>query len=128
MTSIFDRAAITILIGSASVVSACASYPVPNAKVASSEAAIRAADETGARNVPQAALHLKLAEEQLQTGKKLMADEENERADFVLRRAQADAELAIALSHTQESRVEAGKALNEVKAVQSGQPAQPGNY
>lgn len=125
MKSIFERATSALLVGGVLGLAACASYPAPNAKVASSEAAIRAADESGAKKVPQAALHLKLAEEQLQNGKALMAEEKNERAEYVLARAEADAEVAIALSHTAESRDEAGKALDEVKAVRSGQTPSP---
>ena len=105
--------------------SACASTPVPNAKVASSEAAIRAADESGAKGVPQAALHMKLAEEQLQSAKQLIGTGANERAEYVLMRAQSDAELAIALSHTEESLAKAGKAQAEVNAVQSGMTPSP---
>jgi hypothetical protein len=127
MKSIFDRAAITVVVCGFLAIEGCASYPAPNAKVATSEAAIRAAEESGAKNVPQAALHLKFAEEQLQSGKDLIAEDKNERAEYVLARAQADAELAIALSHTEESKDEAGKALDEVKAVRSGQVPSPVN-
>ena len=101
----------------------CASTPAPNAKVASSEAAIRAAQETGSRNVPQAALHLKLAEEQLQNAKALMRDNDNKRAEYVLMRAQADAELAIALSHVATSNAQAGAAVDTARAVRTGTPA-----
>jgi hypothetical protein len=125
MKSIFERAAITAATAGLVGITACASYPAPDAKVASSQAAVRAAQESGAKDVPQAALHLKLAEEQLQSAKNLISEDENERAEYVLMRAQSDAELSIALSHTAESRDEAGKALNEVKAVQSGQAPSP---
>jgi hypothetical protein len=103
-------------------VSGCANTQVPNGKVASSEAAIRAAQESGSRNVPQAALHLKLAEEQLQSAKALIRDNENKRAEYVLMRAQADAELAIALSHAAVSSAQAGTAVDEARAVRSGTP------
>ena len=123
MKSILNWAtAIASTIGIVGVVG-CASTPVPNAKVASSEAAIRAADETGSRKVPQAALHLKLAEEQLQTARGLIRDNDNKRAEYVLMRAQADAELAIALSHVAVSNAQAGTAVDEARAVHSGTPA-----
>ena len=121
MKSIFESAASTAAAVGLLALTGCASYPPPNAKVASSEAAIRAAEEADAKSVPRAALHLKLAEDQLEIGKALMKNDENERAEFVLARAQSDAELAIALSHTAESKEDAGKALDEVRAVQSGQ-------
>jgi hypothetical protein len=98
----------------------CASTPVPNARIASSEGAIRAAQETGSRNIPQAALHLKLAEEQLQSAKALIRDNDNKRAEYVLMRAQADAELAIELSHAAASNAKAGAAVDAARAVRSG--------
>jgi len=103
-------------------IAGCAGTPVPTAKVSSSEAAIRAAQETGSGNVPQAALHLKLAEEQLQSAKALIRDNENKRAEYVLMRAQADAELAIALSHVAKSNVQAGAAVDTERAVRTGTP------
>jgi hypothetical protein len=98
---------------------ACASSPVPNAKIASSQAAIRAAQEVGSANLPRAALHLKLAEEQLQSAKALIRDNDNSRAEYVLMRAQADAELAIALSRTAASNAKAGAAVDAARAVRS---------
>jgi len=103
-------------------IAGCAGAPVPNAKVASSEAAIRAAQESGSSKVPQAALQLKLAEEQLASAKALIRDNDNKRAEYVLMRSQADAELAISLSHVAVSNVQAGTAVDEARAVHSGTP------
>src|SRR5688500_18586868 len=102
------RVSAVVVIG----IAGCASTPVPNAKVASSEAAIRAAQETGSKDIPRAALHLKLAEEQLQSAKALIRDNDNKRAEYVLMRAQADAELAIALCRVATSNVQAGAAVD----------------
>ena len=122
MKSVVDRTAMAMAFVGWMGVSACSSHPPPNAKVASSEAAIRAAQETGGRSVPQAALHLKLAEEQLEAGKKLMRDNDNERASYVLSRAEVDAELALALSRAEDTKAKASKALENVRAVRSGAP------
>jgi hypothetical protein len=122
MKSIVDRTAIALAIVGVAGIWGCSSYPVPNAKVASSEAAIRAAQETGSSQVPQAALHLKLAEEQLEQAKKLIRNNDNERASYVLARAEADAELAVALSRAEGSKAKAGTALDNVRAVRSGTP------
>ena len=73
-------------------------------------------------NVPQAALHLKLAEEQLLAAKALIRDNDNKRAEYVLMRAQADAELAIALAHVATSNVQAGVAVDAARAVHTGTP------
>jgi len=125
MKSILGWAAVGVAAVGVMGIAGCAGSPVPNSKVASSEAAIRAAQETGSKNVPQAALHLKLAEEQLLAAKALIRDSENSRAEYVLMRAQADAELAIALSHVAVSNVQAGTAVDEARAVKSGTPPTP---
>jgi hypothetical protein len=122
MKTILGWAAIGVSAVAVMGIAGCGSSPVPNAKMASSEAAIRAAQETGSRNVPQAALHLKLAEEQVQSAKLLIRDNDNKRAEYVLMRAQADAELAIALSHVAVSNVQAGTAVDEARAVHTGTP------
>lgn len=85
------------LVLSLPLLGACATTQLSSDRLSSSEAAIRSADELGAAQVPQAALHLKLAQEQLAQAKKLNEDGDNERADLVLQRANVDAELAVAL-------------------------------
>ena len=69
MKSVLHRNAMALALGAMTALPSCAGTPVPNNKIASSEAAVRAAKETGSRDVPQAALHLKLAEEQLESAK-----------------------------------------------------------
>jgi hypothetical protein len=93
----------------------CGSSPVPVERVASSEAAIRAAQEVGAGQHPQAALHLKLAQEQFEQAKAMINDGKNERAEMVLRRAEADAELAVALARENSTKTEAQKLLEQVQ-------------
>jgi hypothetical protein len=111
---------------------ACASAPPPNDRVASSESAIRGASEVGAEQVPQAALHLKLAQEQLQKAKALMRDGDNNAAAFVLLRAQADAELALAMARESKMQAEARQAIEKARAIGGGPvdptraPSQPG--
>jgi hypothetical protein len=100
---------------------ACASAPQPTERLASAQAAVRAAKEVGAKDVPQAQLHAQLAEEQVQQANKLIAEGENERADSVARRAQADAELAVALAREAESQQQAQAA----EAALTPRPATP---
>jgi len=76
----------------------CGGAAAPTEKLTAAESAMRAAQEVGAHSVPQAELHLKLAEEQVQLARKLSADGDNERAGAVLLRAKADADLAVALA------------------------------
>jgi hypothetical protein len=84
-----------------------------------SEAAVRAAEVGGAQNGPQSALHLKRAREQVDSGKSLIQEGENERADWVLRRAQSDADLALALAAEEARRKQAAAAKEELERLQT---------
>jgi hypothetical protein len=97
---------------------ACASSPVDSERLAASEAAIRAAREMGAEKVPPAQLHLQLAKEQEEQAKKLLKDGDKKRADVLLIRSQADAELALALAREAPARAEAQRALDRVKQLE----------
>jgi len=92
----------------------CASFPAPTEKMASSEAAVRGAREVGADRVPQASLELRLSEEQIGKAKTLMAAGDNELADLMLQRAQADAELALSLAREDQARREAQQLVAQV--------------
>lgn len=101
---------------------ACApSYSAPVQRMADAQAAFRAAKEAGADKDPQALFHLKLAEEQFAKAKNMLDQEENRRADFLLIRSKADAELALAIAQEQENRKEAEEVRS--KAGQQPQPA-----
>lgn len=93
-----------------------ASIPPPTERMASSEGAIRGAQEVGAPTVPRAALHMKLAQEQVDRAKALMQDGRNQEADLVLMRAQVDAELAIALAREETTRKDAQQLAEKVKS------------
>jgi uncharacterized protein DUF4398 len=92
-------------------------YPEPRNQLTASEAAIRAAEVAGAQNSPQSALHLKRAREQIDSGKSLIAEGENERAEWVLRRAQADADLAMSLATEEVQRKRAADAKQELEGL-----------
>lgn len=94
----------TLMAGVALLAVGCASHPAPTDQVASSIAAVRGAEEAGARDVPEAALHMKLAEEQIERAKKLMKDEDNLEAEELAVRANQDAELALALARENQSK------------------------
>lgn len=95
-------------LGAIAVVAAagCASYPAPTEHLASSMAAVRAAQETGAANVPKAQLYLKLAEEETAQAKALIEDGNNERADYMTLRAYNDATLAMAIARQNAARAQ----------------------
>lgn len=106
---------ISLVAAGALALAACASSAVPADRLARSEAAYRSAQEMGAAQNPQAALHLRLAEEQLTTGKTLIKKGDNERADSVLRRAEADAELALSLARSDKAKAEAKQTMENVQ-------------
>jgi hypothetical protein len=95
----------------------CASYPAPTERVNTAESAIGRAQGAGASNVPPAALSLKLAQEEVQKAKKLMQDGDNKRAETMLMRAQADADLAFAQARENQAKNDAQKALDQVKEL-----------
>lgn len=97
----------------------CASSPPPTARYASSEAAIRAAQELNADATPAAQLHLKLARDQFGQAKRLMADGKNDRAEYLLMRAEADADVAIAVAKESQVRKRASEAIEEVRKARS---------
>jgi len=91
--------------------------------------AIRAADEVGAAKVPQAALHLQLAKEELEQAKGLAEKGKKEEAEGMLLRADADAELSVSLSHQEAAKMEAEQALEKVRKLEeeSKLPTKGGN-
>jgi len=95
------------------------SLPPPSDRLATAEAASRSARELGADHEPKAALHLKLAQEQIDQAKKLMTDGDNKRADLVLQRASSDAELAVMLAKENNASTEAQKAKEKVNAMKN---------
>ncbi len=97
-----------------------ASIPPPSDRLASAEAAARSARELGADKEPKAALHLKLATEQIDQAKGLMKDGDNRRADLVLQRANADAELSVMLAKENNAKGEAAAAQAKVNELKGG--------
>lgn len=91
-----------------------------------SSSAIRSAEELGAADVPQAALHLQLANEELAAAKTMNEDRRPNEAASMLLRAEADAELAIALSRADADREAAKAAVQRVRTLQIENPYSPG--
>lgn len=90
-----------------------ATFPPPTQRMADAESAERSARELGADSDPAARLQVKLANEQIAQAKVLVSSGDNKRADFVLLRARADAELAVALAREQNANVDAQKAVEQ---------------
>lgn len=97
---------------------ACGGAPVPVDRMAHSEASIRAAQEVGAPDDPKAALHLRLAQEQwAQADALIKGGGDNHRAEMLLRRAEADAELAVALAKERKTHEEAERLLEQLQVL-----------
>ncbi len=102
---------------SAAVIAGCSGGAVVNKEPSTS--AIRAAEEVGASGVPGASLYLQLAKEELVQAKGLAANGEKEQAESMLECAEADAELAVALSHSEADKKEAAEAIERVRLLRS---------
>ena len=101
------------------IATGCANAPL---RTEASTSGIRAAEEVGAAKVPQASLHLQLAKEELDLARELSAKGEKEQAASMLLRAEADAELAVALSHGDAERLEAEEAMARVRQLRQDNP------
>ena len=94
----------------------CATAPL---RTEGTTSGIRAAEEVGAAKVPQASLHLQLANEELEHAKQLAKKGEGEQARSMLLRAEADAELAVLLSREDGEKTESRAAVARVKELQT---------
>jgi regulator of protease activity HflC (stomatin/prohibitin superfamily) len=97
------------------VIAGCGSGPAVNKEASTS--AIRAAEEVGASNVPGASLYLQLAKEEMENARVLAAKGDKEQAESMLLRAQADGELAVALSRGETDKAEATQAIERVRVL-----------
>lgn len=84
---------------------------------AETTAAIAAAETVAPEDHPEASLHIKLAKDQLQQAKELIEEEENEKAQLILQRATADAELALMLARKTDAEQKAERARAQVEAL-----------
>lgn len=94
----------------------------PPLRTEATTSGIRAAEEVGAAKIPQASLHLQFAKEELELAKQLAAKGEKEQAASMLSRAEADAELAIALSRGDAEKSEARAAVERVRQLRLDNP------
>jgi len=93
-----------LTISTMSALGACGGAAVPQEALSAAQASAKGAEVGGAQEDPKAQLHLKLAHEQIEKAKKLIADDDNEEAARVIDRAQVDADLALALAEEAKAR------------------------
>lgn len=103
----------------------CGGAPIPHDQMASAEAEVRAAQVVvedlralGPNELaPKAQLHLKMARDQVETAKKLIADGQMEEAERTLARAKVDASYSLALAREASARGEANVVLSQVEEL-----------
>jgi hypothetical protein len=105
------------IVSAAALLAACGSSQVPPAKFADAQSKISAADAVGAAHEPRAALHLKMARDQLGQAQQLANDGEDRDAELLIARAKADAEMALMVTREAVARREAEHAQNELKSL-----------
>lgn len=103
---------------------ACAGNP-PTEHLAASMAAVRGAETAGAASVPQAALHLKLAQEQIAEARTMIEKEDYRRADSMAIRAYNDAELALSLAREAQLKSQVKEYADAHPGETRSQPAAP---
>ena len=108
---------LVVALAAACFAAACGSSAVPAERLTNTKAAIRAAEEMEARKTPRAALHLKLANDQVAKAERLIDDGENDRAKLYLDQAQADADLALGLAKEAKERSEAQQAEAKIQEL-----------
>lgn len=108
-----------LVVAIAIATAACGKSAIPADRLGRTEGAIQGAQAMGATQEPSAALHLRLANENLARAKKLISDGENDRARYVLMRAEADANLARSLVNEARAKYEADRAQREIQMMQS---------
>lgn len=98
---------------------ACGGAAVPHDQLSTAQAAVRAAEVGGAPSEPQAALHMKRAQDQIDKAKAMIEEGENEQARRLLDQANADAELALGLAQRKQSETEAAAMREELEELKA---------
>ena len=101
------------------LLAACGGSSLPPAKVADTQSSISAAAAVGAEQNPQAALHLKMARDQLKQGQALIDDDKDDEARLVLERADADAQLSLMITREAQASANVKKAQADVQGLQT---------
>jgi hypothetical protein len=90
------------------------SIPPPRDEWAAAQADVGRAESGGAPNVPDAKLHLQLAQEDLQKSKDLI-DQDNKRAASLIAVARAEAQLALSLAKASIAQSQAQQAQSDLQ-------------
>ena len=106
-----------VALGALILAQACGAA-VPAEQVTAAKAAVRAAEVAGAEEEPSASLQLKHARDQIAQAEKLIRDEEDaEAATWLLKRAEVDADLALAMAEETKTAAEAQAAKDDLEKL-----------
>lgn len=103
------------------LVAGCSSQKPLPANYAPTQAAISAADAVGAKNEPRAALHLKMAKDQVVRAQSYAKEGDEHEAALMLDRARTDAEAALMITRELEARNQAESVKRDIDALTSPQ-------
>jgi hypothetical protein len=90
---------------------------VPAQELAQSSAAIRGATEAGATQYPEAAAQLQLAQKTTERAQKVAKDGDIEGAKALLKDAQTDADLALALTRSKDAEAASKQAKSRLEGL-----------
>jgi Domain of unknown function (DUF4398) len=100
---------VSLALGAAGAGCGTANLPPPNDQWSAAQVDLGRAQASGAPNVPDAKLHLQLAEEDMQKGKALIGTDNN-RATSLITLARAEAQLAVSMARASQHQAEAAQA------------------
>jgi hypothetical protein len=110
----------TIALLAAAAAACGGSFPPPNDEYSAAQADVGRAEAGGAPSVPDAKLHLQLAQEDLQKSKALI-DQDNKRAADLIAVARVEAQLALSLAKQQLAEDAAHRAQADLAKAKGGQ-------
>ena len=95
------------------------SYPPPNDEWSAAQQDVGKAEAGGAPEVPDAKLHLQLAQEDLAKSKQLI-DQDNKRAASLIALARVEAQLALSLAKQQKAEAAAQAVQTQLQSAKGG--------
>jgi hypothetical protein len=112
-----ERFSMRLLLLGPALVIGCGGAEVKQQEVVDARAAVLAVEKAEADENPEAAMHLRLAQEQLQAAEKMQKEDEPEQARLLLDRAKMDAELALQIARTEQLKAQAREAWSRVEEL-----------
>ena len=114
-----NTAALALLGAGLLTVAGCGGSAAPTAARTNATASVRTAQEVGAQRNPEASYYLELANQQMATAEREIHAGRMARAENLLIRANADAELAIALTRSAEVSTQAQRTMQHIQDMRS---------